>query len=233
VGDGGAALFFDGGGWNPLALPTTSNLNAVFALAANDVWVAGDNGVILHYDGNDWTPPSITPTDRFFSVWASGDDDVYVSGNNTTLLHYDGTKWKDLGPDLNSPFPFLYIHEVWGLGRDHVYAAAELTPSSPSPRPTAGRVLHGGGWLYRYDGQSWSEFYSDPAQDIWSVWGSAVDNVWVTGDFGSILRYDGAEWTTVWYPNQNSTSLLESSWGSAPDNLFLAGSGGTILHYSR
>jgi hypothetical protein len=121
-------------------------------------------------------------------------------------------------------FNTFNIHEVWGLNADHVYAAAEL-PGGPLP--------HGGGWLYRYDGQSWSEFYSNPIQDIWSVWGSAIDDVWVTGDFGSIIRYDGSDWKTVWYPYQNSSSLLAASWGTASDDLFIVGAGGTILHYSR
>ena len=36
----------------PVASGTTSNLNAVFTLAPNDVWIGGDAGTLLHWDGS-------------------------------------------------------------------------------------------------------------------------------------------------------------------------------------
>jgi hypothetical protein len=229
VGDGGTARFYNGAQWSPLSLPTTEDLNAVFALSTSDVYVAGDNGLILRYDGGDWSSP-YTPagSPRMLNIWASSPSDVYVSGTASTLLHYDGTAWKS--QSLSPVFSSFNIHRVWGLGPSEVYVAAELLGG---PYPVAGEVAHGGGWVYRFDGTAWSEFYTDPFQDVWSIWGSATDDIWASGDFGSIIHYDGDDWSTVWYPNTNTGKLLQSSWGSAAANIFIAGTGGLILQYSR
>src|SRR5581483_11053275 len=49
-------LHFDGTTWSVVPnVPPVRNLNAVAALAPNNVWAVGSGGTILHLDGSTWT----------------------------------------------------------------------------------------------------------------------------------------------------------------------------------
>jgi hypothetical protein len=221
VGDGGTAIFYDGVAWSPLSPPTAENLRAVWAAGPDDVWVAGDNGLLLNYDGAGWNPAPIAPAEHLLDIWGVSGEDLYVSGNNSRLLHYDGGSWKN---EFVTPLS-LTFHRVFGLDTTEVYIAAELLPGAT--------VAHGGGWVFRYDGTTWSEVYSDPTQDIWAIWAGGADDVWVSGDFGSIVHYDGAGWKPVWRAFSNTGSLLDALWGAASGEVYIAGASGTLLRYSR
>lgn len=69
---------------------TTAHLRAVWAQAANDVWVVGDQGTILHFDGTQWNRATSGVSDDLFGVWAASATDVWAvggSGNPTVALH--------------------------------------------------------------------------------------------------------------------------------------------------
>ena len=48
------------------------------------------------------------------------------------------------------------------------------------------------------------------------------------GNYGQVIHYDGAVWTTVL---SGVNFNLRSAWGSAPDDVFIVGEAGTILHW--
>ena len=60
------------------------------------------------------------------------------------------------------------------------------------------------------------------------VWGSSSQDVFAIGRRGTILHYNGTEWSGQTSGTQAS---LNGLWGSGPDNIFAVGYDGTILHY--
>jgi hypothetical protein len=78
--------------------------------------------------------------------------------------------------------------------------------------------------------------------DLFDVWGSSGINVYAVG-FGSelngtIVHFDGTQWTTV--PGTNPGEIYFDVWGSGPDDVFVVGGfhredveaiPGVILHY--
>lgn len=74
---------------------------AVYAAAANDVWVAGYQvedafldeyqGAMAHWDGTQWTVTALGVTGQFCSMAAVAPDDMYVAGGG--LFHFDGATW--------------------------------------------------------------------------------------------------------------------------------------------
>lgn len=74
---------------------TFHDLNAVVAVAPDDVWAAGEyfdgdfHGLSLHWDGVTWTqfPIPIGVED----MYAFGSDDVYAVGGG--VAHWDGSNW--------------------------------------------------------------------------------------------------------------------------------------------
>jgi hypothetical protein len=59
------------------------------------------------------------------------------------------------------------------------------------------------------------------------VWGDSSSNVFIVGERGAILRYDGASLSSM---ESGTTSDLHGVWGSASSNVIAVG-GGTILRY--
>ena len=69
-----------------------------------------------------------------------------------------------------------------------------------------------------------------PLPPVWlnTVWGSSGSDVYVVGNEGRLLHYDG----TAWSPKESgTTNNLSSVWGSAADSVFVAGDNGMILRY--
>jgi hypothetical protein len=64
--------------------------------------------------------------------------------------------------------------------------------------------------------------------DLPGVWGTAANDVWITGYGGTILHWDGAAWTRVASP---TTAFLSLPWGSGPNDIWVVGTGGAIIHW--
>lgn len=59
------------------------------------------------------------------------------------------------------------------------------------------------------------------------IWGSADDNVWITGWDGALLRWNG----TIFTRNPITTQTLYAIWGSGANDIWTAGTGSTALHW--
>jgi photosystem II stability/assembly factor-like uncharacterized protein len=60
------------------------------------------------------------------------------------------------------------------------------------------------------------------------VWGSSSSDVFVVGDGGTILHYDGSAWSAM---NSGTEESFNGVWGSSSSDVFAVGSDGIILHY--
>ncbi len=126
-----------------------------------------------------WTSLDIGPTQSLSGVWGSAADDVYIVGGSDDqgeAHHYDGTSWSA----MEVPASVGLLVWSFGFGNDDVWAVGRL-----------GAALH-------YDGSSWSEVDSKTDQDLWGVWGTASDDVYMVGGnvFSgqvTILHWDGSE----------------------------------------
>lgn len=114
---------YDGEKWQHIPSPkvgAAGQLNAVAALAPNNVWAVGDTTKVLHdptltliehYDGASWSvvpSPNVGPansyqSNRLFGITAVSATDIWAFGSYfaasgsghqmTLLLHWDGTAW--------------------------------------------------------------------------------------------------------------------------------------------
>ena len=62
-----------------------------------------------------------------------------------------------------------------------------------------------------------------------SVWGAADDDLWVVGDSGSIMHWDGLAWTVK---PSGTTNKLRHVWGLNSNNVYAVGDAGTILRWN-
>lgn len=117
------------GGWTqPAAL--TVPLNAVWAAASDNVWVAGRFGFISHWNGTGWeTERSTDDTGLVIlelndihaasaaQVWAVGE----LAFGEPVVLHREGGRWLvAVPPDTNQK-----LNAVWAVGPDHIWVAGD------------------------------------------------------------------------------------------------------------
>jgi len=60
------------------------------------------------------------------------------------------------------------------------------------------------------------------------LWGTAANNVYVVGDYGAVLHYDGSAWTVL--EDIPTRKDLHGVWGAGPNDIFGVGDN-VILHY--
>jgi len=61
------------------------------------------------------------------------------------------------------------------------------------------------------------------------VWGSSANDIFAVGSGGTILHYNGSNWSAM---TSGTIQGLNAVWGSSANDIFAVGSGGTILHYT-
>src|SRR5262252_3381549 len=158
------AIHFDGDTWTAVGVPSVENapfheLNAVAAIASDDVWAVGtfinlatlsrEQTLIVHFDGTAWSiVPS--PNQESFdnalfgvaavssnSVWAVGCspcvDVIEVSG--TLIEHWDGTQWT-ISPSPDEP---SIATSVTGFPSGTVFVAGGGTGGTRVLSTTAGQ----------------------------------------------------------------------------------------------
>ncbi|MBI1320280.1 MAG: hypothetical protein GC168_15240 [Candidatus Hydrogenedens sp.] len=150
------------------------------------------------------------------AVWGSAPDDVFIVGGTTEqawIYHFDGIEWSQMAAPA---VPQLIW--VFGFGTDNVYAVG-----------LDGAVI-------QYDGLQWHILDSGTDEDLWGIWGTAPDDLWLVGGELTpgdpvILHYDGqvfAKWAAP-ENDRNATSLFKV-WGIG-DEVFAVGSTGLIIAF--
>ncbi len=60
------------------------------------------------------------------------------------------------------------------------------------------------------------------------IWGSGPNDVFAVGDTGTVLHYDGKQWTAM---ASGVAVALSSVWGTGPRDVYAVGDSGTIIRY--
>lgn len=181
--------------WRLVGSDEKSAFMSISGTSSSDVWVVGADdgtgGQILHYDGVAWTP---VPSGQKYDLWwvhAFPGGPVYVAGAGATILKGDTSGFtRQTGADVLAN---LTIYGIWGSSPTDIYAVGGY----------AGRW----GFIWHSsDGTTWSkvELPDDlpltaegEVPGLFKVWGTAANDVWVTGTNGTVLHYDGTSWKVI------------------------------------
>ncbi len=223
---------WNGKEWTPTNVPSATSapwkldywrrINAVFAFASNDVWMATEARTYIHYDGKNFTSERIIEQRGDPKrIWGRTPGDIYICGDNGSLTRYyrgifhlmetgtdvylsdiygadngdfwtGGYQYWDLGRaflkitggkviNVDRRFQFLGASNVW-VYEDTLYADVGTGVFIQSVRDTT----H---WRFMH----WKEI-AYPLGFIRGFRGSAHNNLFAVGDFGTIIHYNGKTW---------------------------------------
>jgi hypothetical protein len=199
-------------GWcwdNPL--PLGNDLEAVWAVADDDVWAVGSGRTFLHMDGKRWTQVETGSAFSPAALWGSSARDIWAAGSfpdgSTAMLHYDGANFHQVNTGLD-----FAPRTLWGSGPGDIWASGGISSM----------VAH-------YDGKAWTKVTTLPAAWISAFWGSGPRDVWTVGGNGVILHYDGSTWTTA--DTGGVRQNLNGIAGTSSSDVVAVGVEGLILHW--
>ena len=182
----GLVLHWDGESWSPVETGADALLWWVYGFRADDIYAAGERGLLLHYDGSTWQRVQ-TGTDRaLYGIWGASGEDIWIVGGDPAVpkaavaLRGHGTSFSpvtDLPPDL-AP---AAVYKAYGYAADDVI------------------LVGSDGTVLRWNGDIWRREPTPTFEPIFSLWGRSQDDIYAVGGWqaGSLLHFDGAEWTEV------------------------------------
>lgn len=188
----------------------------VWGPAPDDLYAVGgtpEEGRVMHFDGQTWSRVELG-VDVPLLNWAHGfgPDDITMVGRTGTVIHWDGTAWTVQETPTQED-----LWGVWGASPDDLWAVGG-----------AGREA-GQETILHYDGTAWAdvpppELQRANVRAFFKVWGTSADNVYIVGQNGIVLHYDGATWTEE-FPGVSGD--LISLWGTGPDRIVAVGGRGS------
>jgi hypothetical protein len=247
------AIHYDGSSWSPVPTPspnpvqelTYCSLNAVAALAPNDVWAAGtrlaqDTGagyvgthnLVLHWNGSSWQqmnapiPPSFglqgVSGDGIYEILALAADDVWFFGEWITMNEQGYTFRYALAMHWDGSGFTLHDVPIVGSG-----GATILAADAASPDDIWAAGMSGDGdpapsslsFIYHWDGSHWSHVPSMTLPGYWHTLAGvkvlAPDDVWISG--------------SAWAPPNEVTQFMLHWDGSGYEYVPVPYAGGAIV----
>ncbi len=153
--------------------------------------------------------------------WVFGPSCVYA--NNGWMHKWNGSNWETL--NLYCPDPLIGKNINGSMSGMSMFAF-----DTSDYWLTNGIPFHytGGGII-----QSYRITYTIAPHVLHSAWGTSSNDMFFVGDTGTILHFDGTNWTRMSTP---TTKDLQNVWGTASNDIWAAGYNsstgqGTLLHY--
>ena len=193
AGDGGTVMKLENGVWSPLALGTvTENLLSVWGSSTSNVYIVGNQNTAFKWTGTQFKIVPVSPPPNIYnyhSVYGTGSGDVYVGAElqgivpppspsaaqsnlhaGGAIFHWDGQVWTPVFTD-----PVSDVLSVWRANDHEGFATGDFAS-------VVRNASSDNGWVRVLD-------IDNLPQRVNSVWGSSMQNVFIVGDDGAIVRY--------------------------------------------
>ena len=219
VGYGGMSYVREGAGaWTAAPTGTEANLTAVWGRTKNgarEVFAGGERGVLLRWNGTAWEKlagPETARVSRIAGngawVWAVGESGGGGSPGDGALLRSAGGEFTDACPELACGGA---IYDAWSPVQSELWTAGI------------------GGEVVRYTGARLAQaewIKTGVAEDLTGIWGTGVGDLWIVGDGGTCMRWDG----TLWKPVPAGDRDLRGIDGLPSGEGWIVGADGSIRH---
>jgi len=195
----GSVLHRKNGLWREETVTTgDTKINGIGGNASGDVVAVGHSGIISHLSGSKWEEVPHTSNGWFYAAWAQAPRSLFVTGENKLFYHYDGIEFKSSDPPSD-----VTILDMYGVNSTQAYAVSMKD----------GKVL-----LISFRG-AWISYSLNYTFSPKTVWAATDDDVFIGGQDGNIIRWNGITTTQM---TTNSTYQVNDLMGSSGDDVYAA-----------
>ena len=186
------------------ALSTVTSWEKVWGASASDMFIMGEDALVYQRNGLNWDSLNSTGTGKrvMRSAWGDAANNAYFVGGESERTRPDTVKDADGNPILDDDGK-VQIVDV----------------------PIADRPI-----LSHYNGSNFLEVSIDFEWGLYDIWGAAADTIFAVGFDGSIIQYDGADWT-IMATGGTTPAWLNAVWGTSGSSVYTSGTDGALLHY--
>lgn len=229
VGANGVVLRKSGGTLNRVTTPT----DPAYQVLLKGVWgtggtiyAVGASGSLLKFDGSMWSASTVAGAmnEILTGITGTAANNLFVSSLSGAIRRFDGTNWTTV-----SPFGNFGIYSMWASGSDVLAVGDVLYTDTATKDPTKRQ-----GIVKKWNGTMFADVPGTLPVSLYSVWGTAANDLFMVGASGSILRFNGTGFTSS-SPVDNLTGVsgpLNAISGSAADNLVTVGDWGATLRWN-
>lgn len=231
------------GGWCwSTPLPMGGPL-AVWAGAADDVWVVGLQGSARHFDGQTWKNVPTPTTADLTNVWGLGPNAVWAT-SDAGLLRWDGAQWRQASPsDRNGDrIAGRAANDLWigSSTTDGLWHFDGAAWKNVGAFGTTDLFATADGALYAslasedaellsiQPGSAPQTFDADDTYTPAGVWAASRADVWVAYP-KALRRFDGTSWRSALTLFQDETPFLTGVRGAGAGQVWLSAWDGTML----
>ena len=245
VGDGGELRRFQTGNWQPVVSGTSEVLHDVWASAdgALSVFAVGEFGTVLRWNGSAFEKETSGTQATLLRVAGSTNGAVLATGDGVALQRVQGA-WVDQSPPYLTRFSAAAIDPsggIWVGGQrglvmrassSGAWATISLTPdlldvwSSSATHAIAVGEL---GFIFRYDGTSWTRQAAPTLERLNTVWAASANSAFVGGDNGVLLHWGGNSWTAQTSPTRDH---IYAMWGASSNSVWAVTDAGEVLFWN-
>jgi hypothetical protein len=184
--------------------PTGTTLYGVHVAGPQEVWVVGERGLVLRWFGGRWQRSTLDLRERLAGVTRDRQGRIWTfsEGGAVWRREQSGT-WRKTLQLAYKP------RAIWTDGTDGVWlAGAGGSVTQLTPEGAAAQV-----WTLS-------------AAELQGIGGTGPSDVWVVGESGTAVHWDGSRWSTVPTGVSNHLNALFSA---AADRVWAVGDQGTAL----
>ncbi|MGM0555257.1 MAG: hypothetical protein ACQEVA_02665 [Myxococcota bacterium] len=173
----------------------------------------------MHFDGQSWEPepiPEEVPLVNWVHVLA--DDTPVMACNDGMVMWRQGGAWRTRSTPTDQD-----LWGIWGQSLDDLWAVGG-----------SGRE-DGEAVILRNESGAWEKvdvpsLERPGVRAFYKVWGTGNDNIYIVGQNGAVLRWDGSSFTEL---GLGVSVDLISLWGTGPDDITVVGGrgNGVVAHW--
>ena len=203
--------------WHEVQASLPGAILSIWASARDDIWVAGADPsdglgpMVMHFDGADWERLETGASGHLWWVFGAADGALWLTGEGGKILTRKPGE-SDFEA-IDSPTDAT-LYGVWGPPGGPLYAVGGLIV--PERKPGVIVRIEGGVATLVDDLPA----DVNPKEAYFKVWGTGPDDVWVIGDKGAVLHFDGSAWTQTVL---DGSPRLVTLHGSGADDMVVVG----------
>ncbi len=179
-----------------------------FAVGADD----GTSATVLHAEGGDFARVAVDVRGTLWWVAEAADGSVALVGEGPTVLRTTDEAWRTAERWRAEPVEGAEgttLYGVWEGTNERFAVGGDVLREEA--RGVLLRRDASGGWAP--DPRVASEHLEGA---LFKVWGRADDHVWVVGERGLVLHFDGTDWTRVASPVRTRLLTVHGAEDGAP-----------------